>query len=72
MIGSEKTVLKREKWPNWGFSWRKKVGTGTYEGDREKLAENTRGEWRGEPEMPKPDLRERERGREVVLVAVGV
>lgn len=69
---SEKTDLWREKWPNWGLKWREKVGTGAYEGDKENLAENTRGERWGEPEIPKPDLREREKGRVVVWEAVGV
>lgn len=60
VLGSEEMVLLREKWPNWGLRWREKEGRG----EKVKLAEKTRGEWRGEPNMPKPDLREREKGRE--------
>jgi len=63
---SEKTVLWREKWPNWGLNWREKKGVGV--GEREKLAEKTRGEWAGEPNRPRPDLREREKGWEAVGV----
>lgn len=45
------------------------MGTGFWEeGGRDKLREKRRGEFRGEPKMPKPDLREREKGREEVEV----
>lgn len=57
-------VLWREKWPSWGLKWREKVGIMELgaELEREKLAEKTRGESRGEPNRPNPDLREREKG----------
>lgn len=41
-------------------------------GEREKLAEKTRGELWGEPKRPRPDFREREKGGEAVEVGVEV
>ena len=37
---------------------------GVFVGEREKLAEKTRGELCGEPKRPSPDLREIEKGEE--------
>ena len=42
-----------------------------FEEEREKLAENTSGEFCGEPNIPKPDLRERQQGDEMDEEGVG-
>lgn len=44
------------------------MGMGAFVGEREKLAEKTRGESCGEPKRPRPDLREREKGEDTVVV----
>ena len=44
------------------------MGMGVFAGEREKLAEKTRGELCGEPNRPRPDLRERDKGEDTVEV----
>lgn len=44
------------------------MGMGVFVGEREKLAEKTRGELCAEPKRPRPDLREREKGVDAVVV----
>lgn len=48
------------------MKWRKKQGIGDWVGEREKLAEKTRGEWAGWPNRPRPDLSEKEKGSEAL------
>jgi hypothetical protein len=70
--GSEKVDLLREKSPNCGLKWRENVGMEVFVGEKEKLAEKTRGELCGEPKRPRPDLREREKGVDAVVVGLGL
>jgi hypothetical protein len=53
------------------LKWRENVGMVVVVGEKEKWAEKTRGELCGEPKMPRPDLREREKGVDAVGVGVG-
>jgi hypothetical protein len=52
------------------LEWRENVGMGVLVGKEEKCAKKMRGELCGEPKRPRPDLREREKGVDAVVVGV--